>query len=491
MMAKLSKRQGAAVDLNFSMVTRPVERLVATAQNGLEVLRLGGLETGSVPSPSQIVESVPMYKLRRYFPPKGRPVGPPVLMVHPMMMSADMWDVTRDEGAVGILHANGLDPWVIDFGSPDKIEGGMRRNLADHIVGAQCSGRHHQGRHRQRCAPGRVFAGRDVLLPGRGVSAFQRHRQHRDVRCPGGHPGRTADGYPGQSGCRRGQFHGGPRLQLDGYPKLVGARRFPDAGPTENRQGASRFRASTARPRSAATARTAAPLPRVRRMDRVVGPGGLRAAQAIHRPQPDDDRRLRRQRADGHAHRHHLPGTGVHRRSRRHRPAGVGARHPAGRAQRRGLRTPHPDRTFRSRRRIQGRRAGLADGGRMGAMAQQRGRQAGQRRRDGRSTGRIHRKRCGVQLPARPWCRGSFRSRDCAGPRRGRRRRRREQIDAHTGRGNRPDAAAVGPAGTAQRPHPNLAGPHHRRTGTQRTAGRVSPVRRPRAHVRGRQPPHR
>ena len=126
------------MDLNFSMVTRPVERLIATAQNGLEVLRLGGLETGSVPSPSQIVESVPMYKLRRYFPPDSRPgqppVGPPVLMVHPMMMSADMWDVTREEGAVGILHADGLDPWVIDFGSPDKVEGGMRRNLADHIV---------------------------------------------------------------------------------------------------------------------------------------------------------------------------------------------------------------------------------------------------------------------------------------------------------------------------------------------------------------------
>ena len=126
------------MDLNFSMVTRPIERLVATAQNGLEVLRLGGLETGSVPSPSQIVESVSMYKLKRYFPPDSRPgqppVGPPVLMVHPMMMSADMWDVTREDGAVGILHASGLDPWVIDFGSPDKVEGGMRRNLADHIV---------------------------------------------------------------------------------------------------------------------------------------------------------------------------------------------------------------------------------------------------------------------------------------------------------------------------------------------------------------------
>ena len=126
------------MDLKFSAVTRPVERLIATAQNGLEVLRLGGLETGNSPSPSQTVESVAMYKLRRYYPPDSRPghpqAGAPVLLVHPMMMSANMFDVTRQEGAVGILHAAGLDPWVIDFGSPDEVEGGMRRTLADHIV---------------------------------------------------------------------------------------------------------------------------------------------------------------------------------------------------------------------------------------------------------------------------------------------------------------------------------------------------------------------
>ncbi|WP_200820393.1 acyl-CoA synthetase [Mycolicibacterium houstonense] len=124
--------------VDFSAVTKPVERLLATAQNGLEVLRYGGLETGAVPSPFQIIQSVPMYRLRRYFPPDVRPGAqtqrPPVLMVHPMMMSADMWDVTRDDGAVGILHAAGIDPWVIDFGSPDKVEGGMQRNLADHVV---------------------------------------------------------------------------------------------------------------------------------------------------------------------------------------------------------------------------------------------------------------------------------------------------------------------------------------------------------------------
>ncbi|MDP9166731.1 MAG: acyl-CoA synthetase, partial [Actinomycetota bacterium] len=124
--------------MDLSAITGPVGRLVATAQNGLEVLRYGGLETGALPSPFQIIESVPMYRLRRYFPPDARPgakpPGPPVLMVHPMMMSADMWDVTRDEGAVGILHEAGIDPWVIDFGSPDQVEGGMQRNLSDHVI---------------------------------------------------------------------------------------------------------------------------------------------------------------------------------------------------------------------------------------------------------------------------------------------------------------------------------------------------------------------
>ncbi len=120
------------VDLNLSGLTKPLERLVATAQNGYEVARWGGLETGAVPSPFSIFESTPMYKLRRYFPPDSRPgrppAGPPVLMVHPMMMSANMWDVTKEDGAVGILHEAGLDTWVIDYGSPDEVEGGMDRS---------------------------------------------------------------------------------------------------------------------------------------------------------------------------------------------------------------------------------------------------------------------------------------------------------------------------------------------------------------------------
>lgn len=165
--------------MDLSAITRPVGRLVATAQNGLEVLRYGGLETGAVPSPFQIIQSVPMYRLRRYFPPDARPgakrPGPPVLMVHPMMMSADMWDVTRDDGAVGILHKAGIDPWVIDFGSPDKVEGGMDRNLADHVVALS-----------EAIDTVKEVTGRDVHLAGYsqgGMFAYQTaaYRRSKDL----------------------------------------------------------------------------------------------------------------------------------------------------------------------------------------------------------------------------------------------------------------------------------------------------------------------
>jgi putative long chain acyl-CoA synthase len=172
-----SSKGSVVVDL--SAITRPVGRLVATAQNGLEVLRYGGLETGSVPSPFQIIQSVPMYRLRRYFPPDARPgatrPGPPVLMVHPMMMSANMWDVTRDDGAVGILHKAGVDPWVIDFGSPDKVEGGMQRNLADHVVALS-----------EAIDTVKEVTGRDIHLAGYsqgGMFAYQTaaYRRSRDL----------------------------------------------------------------------------------------------------------------------------------------------------------------------------------------------------------------------------------------------------------------------------------------------------------------------
>jgi len=117
------------------LIAGPVNRIVATTRTGVEVLRFGGLQTGSRPSPFQIMERCDMYRLRRYFPDGANdPSRPPVVLVPPMMMSANVFDVTRDQGAVGVLHDLGVDPWVVDFGSPDRETGGLERTLSDHVV---------------------------------------------------------------------------------------------------------------------------------------------------------------------------------------------------------------------------------------------------------------------------------------------------------------------------------------------------------------------
>ncbi|MFQ6394146.1 acyl-CoA synthetase [Nocardia sp. KC 131] len=111
-----------------------VQRLMATAQNGLEVIRFGGLTHDVESSPFEVVERRRMYRLRHYFPDDATPGRPVAVLVPPLMVNADIWDVNAEDGAVGILHRGGIDCWVVDFGSPASEEGGWERDLADHVL---------------------------------------------------------------------------------------------------------------------------------------------------------------------------------------------------------------------------------------------------------------------------------------------------------------------------------------------------------------------
>ncbi|WP_433193140.1 acyl-CoA synthetase [Nocardia sp. CA-107356] len=119
---------------NAKSVVGSVQRLMATAQNGLEVIRFGGLTTDVEASPFEIVERRRMYRLRHYFPDDTTPGRPVAVLVPPLMVNADIWDVNAEDGAVGILHRGGIDCWVVDFGSPASEEGGWERDLADHVL---------------------------------------------------------------------------------------------------------------------------------------------------------------------------------------------------------------------------------------------------------------------------------------------------------------------------------------------------------------------
>jgi putative long chain acyl-CoA synthase len=123
------------MDLGLNLLTGIGARAQAAARNALEVARFGGLDTGEEPSPMDVVWEHPTYRLRRYFPSRAASTpGPPILLVPPMMLAADVYDVSPDSSAVRILAEGGVDPWVVDFGAPEDEEGGLDRTLTDHVL---------------------------------------------------------------------------------------------------------------------------------------------------------------------------------------------------------------------------------------------------------------------------------------------------------------------------------------------------------------------
>jgi putative long chain acyl-CoA synthase len=137
-------------------LTRPAERIGAAAQNALEVMRFGGLETGETPAPFEIAAEGRDYKLRRYYAPtRKRASRPPVVLVPPMMLAAEVYDVSPSASAVSILHDHGIDPFVVDFGAPEHIEGGLERDLTDHVLAVS-----------DAVDKAREITGRDVHLGG-------------------------------------------------------------------------------------------------------------------------------------------------------------------------------------------------------------------------------------------------------------------------------------------------------------------------------------
>ncbi|MFC5752557.1 AMP-binding protein [Actinomadura rugatobispora] len=127
--------------------------VVRTAQNALEVVRFGGLDTDDDASPYEVVAERRTHRLRHYFPGSGpRPV---VVLVPPLMVSAEVYDISSRVSAVGVLHEAGVDPWVVDFGAPEREPGGLERTVTDHVLAV--------GEAVDRA---REITGRDVHLAG-------------------------------------------------------------------------------------------------------------------------------------------------------------------------------------------------------------------------------------------------------------------------------------------------------------------------------------
>ena len=215
-------------------ITRPVGRLGAAAQNALEVARFGGLATDEQPSPYEIAAEQRVYKLRHYYPGSG--TRAPVLLVPPMMLAAEVYDVSPATSAVTILREHGADPWVVDFGAPEREEGGLERTLADHVVAISDAVDRVQATDRPRRPPRRLLAGRDVRATRPPPTGATRAQLADHVRQPRRHAARDAvrDSRAARIGGRRPARR--PRVPGLGAPGLGEPDRLPRCSTRSSRR---------------------------------------------------------------------------------------------------------------------------------------------------------------------------------------------------------------------------------------------------------------
>jgi len=110
-----------------------MKRISAGAENAAELMRLGRLGTPYVAS-FDVVREERVFRLRHY--KNAAPLDPrlsPILLVPPLMVTSEVYDIAPDLSAVQMLLRAGIDVWVTDFGRPESEAGGMERTLDDHV----------------------------------------------------------------------------------------------------------------------------------------------------------------------------------------------------------------------------------------------------------------------------------------------------------------------------------------------------------------------
>ena len=279
-------------------ITRPVGRLGAAAQNALEVARFGGLETDEQPSPYEIAAEQRVYRLRHYYPAPTTRAGPPVLLVPPMMLAAEVYDVSPSD-------QRGHDPATSTGptrGSSTSARPSARRGDSSGRWPTTCVGDLGRGRPGARAA-----TGRDVHLGGYsqgGMFCYQAAAYRRNEGLSSlitfGSPvdTRAGDAVRDPRAARRPAR---PACSPTVVPGLGAAGlgqpdRLPAARPGQVAAQPGRVHPPAPRPRGAAAARGPAAVPRGRRLGRVAGTGDGRLPAPVHRPQPDARGRVRDRR---------------------------------------------------------------------------------------------------------------------------------------------------------------------------------------------------
>lgn len=108
---------------------------ISSLENVLELASAGRLST-PYSAPYRVVHQSRTYALRHYGDGGQLDWGsrPPVLLIPPLMVTSEVFDIDPSVSCVQALMKRGLDVWLTDFGAPERQEGGMQRTLRDHVL---------------------------------------------------------------------------------------------------------------------------------------------------------------------------------------------------------------------------------------------------------------------------------------------------------------------------------------------------------------------
>lgn len=106
--------------------------LSSGAERAAELVRMGRLSVSDETRAAgfAVVDHMDHGALRRYGTGGD---SSPVLLIPPLMLTAEIYDLAPDLSATSSLVTAGIDTWVLDFGAPERTEGGMARTLDDHV----------------------------------------------------------------------------------------------------------------------------------------------------------------------------------------------------------------------------------------------------------------------------------------------------------------------------------------------------------------------
>ncbi|QDG49580.1 long-chain-acyl-CoA synthetase [Persicimonas caeni] len=114
-------------------VPRVLRRVGAGAKNALTILKRGRLGAPYRAS-FDVVRQERTYALRHYHGDDSVEAVAPVLLVPPLMVTSEIYDISPELSAINFLGANGMDVWLCDYGNPLAEDDGLERTLDDHIL---------------------------------------------------------------------------------------------------------------------------------------------------------------------------------------------------------------------------------------------------------------------------------------------------------------------------------------------------------------------